>query len=332
MKKVLLSDIAKETGYSVNTVSHALRGMADISEATRKKIRKAADDMGYIANSSASFMRSGKSRCVAVIVSDISNPHFSVMIKEMEAALREHGYSTLILNTDENSELEFEAIKTTLSRNVDGIIICPVQNDRHNTDFIRAHSVPCVVFGRRFTDETIPYVVCDDRYGGYLAAKQLILEKRSKILFLNGDCRISSAAERLDGAEDAVSEFGFDSGSFSVKTVPVTHCDSDGSMTELIRGYTQNAGIICFSDLIAMRVCRVLKSQNIDIPGQVSVIGFDNIASKYPLQLMLSSVTASKTGMSKQAVSILLDIIDGGNSQKRQIILPTELILRETTL
>jgi LacI family transcriptional regulator len=331
MKKVLLSDIAKRTGYSVNTVSHALRDMPDISEATKAKIKAVADEMGYIANASASFLRSGKSYCVAAIVSDISNPHFSVMIKEMESALREKGYSMFVLNTDEDSEMELEAVKTTLGKNVDGIIICPVQKDKKSIDLIRSHSVTCVTIGRYFEGEDIPYVVCDDRYSGYLAAKHLISEKRSQILFLNGDSHISSAAERLAGVQDAVKEAGFDPDCLIVKTIPVMHSASDDSIAQLIHGHTENTGIICFSDLIAMRVCRILKQLGIKIPQDVSIIGFDNIASKYPLQLAISSVTSSKTLMSNQAITTLLALIEGERVREKHV-LPTKLALHETTL
>ena len=86
---VTLSDIAKKTGFSVNTVSHALKDKPDISEKTKKMIRETADALGYIVNSSASFLRSGVSKNIAVILGDISNPHFSIMVKEIEVLLRE---------------------------------------------------------------------------------------------------------------------------------------------------------------------------------------------------------------------------------------------------
>ena len=97
MKKVTLSDISKKTGYSINTVSHALRGKKDISEKTIKYITSVAEEMGYIADLSAGALRLGRTKTAAVIVGDISNPHFSIMLKEMEAQLRELGYTTVIL-------------------------------------------------------------------------------------------------------------------------------------------------------------------------------------------------------------------------------------------
>ena len=106
MKRVTLADIANKCGVSVNTVSHALKDKPDISKKTTEYIKKTADEMGYIQNSSASFLRSGKSKSIAIIVGDISNPHFSIMIKEMEETARDHGYTCFVLNTDENVDIE----------------------------------------------------------------------------------------------------------------------------------------------------------------------------------------------------------------------------------
>ena len=116
MKRVTLADIAKECGVSVNTVSHALNDKPDISENTKELIKNAAKEMGYIGNASASFLRSGHSKTIAVIVGDISNPHFSILIKEIEVAAREKGYTVFVLNTDENEDLEHQAIVAAISK------------------------------------------------------------------------------------------------------------------------------------------------------------------------------------------------------------------------
>jgi LacI family transcriptional regulator len=316
----------------VNTVSHALRDMPDISESAKKIIKKTADEMGYIINSSARLLRSGKSRCVAIIVGDISNPHFSIMIREMEDALKNRGYSTLILNTNEDRDIELEAIKNTLSRSVDGIIICPTEGDRKNLKYIMSCSLPCVVFGRRPECEDIPYVICNDREGGYLAAKHLIAEHREGILFFNGAENISSTHDRLEGIKLAVKECGFDESRLSVSSVPITCQTQESEIAKHLPKYIKNIGIIAFSDLVAMQICHCLKSIKVDIPKQASVIGFDNIASRYPLPLMLSSVTSSKAKMSGKTVDMLLSLIENGNIGEKQIVLPTKLVLRETTI
>jgi len=331
MKKVTLSDIALRTGYSVNTVSHALNDKSDISEKTKKLIRDVAKELGYIGNSSASFLRSGKSKSIAVIVSDISNPHFSVMIKEIEGHLRKSGYSAIVLNTDENEETEHQAIVSALEKNVDGVIICPVQKTEKNIEFLEKTEVPFVLLGRRFINKNWDYVVCDDENGGYVAAKGLLGLGHKKILYLSGPQYISSSRERLAGIKRAFSNSKYKDAQLYEMTVPAVFLGDEGAMVEMLSRYEDCSGIIAFSDMVALEVCHALKLMKKKVPEDVSVVGFDNIVSKFYLPLMLSSVSSSKTNMSGSVVDILMKKIEGDDNKHHAVVLPTKLILRETT-
>jgi len=105
-QRIRLVDIANKTGFSVNTVSRALRGRDDISPKTCRNIGRIAKEMGYIHDAIAGSLRSGKTKTVAVILGDISNPHYAIMIKEIETSLAVHGYRTFVINTNEDAELE----------------------------------------------------------------------------------------------------------------------------------------------------------------------------------------------------------------------------------
>ena len=170
-KAVTLTDIAEATGFSANTVSHALNNKPDISEKTKKLIKETAEKMGYIANASASFLRSGRSKNIAIIVPDITNPHFSVAIKEIEGLLRVKGYTAYIMNTDEHPETEKQAIISAKSKNTDGIIISPTQKTYENIAFLESLDIPFVLLGRRFKGKDNNYVICNDEKSGYLAGK-----------------------------------------------------------------------------------------------------------------------------------------------------------------
>lgn len=205
---VTLKDIAQATGFSANTVSRALADKPDISEETKAVIREKASQMGYIANALASFLRSGVSRNIAILVGDISNPHFSVMVKEMQTLLQRRGYNSIIFNTEEKAAVEKQAITTSLSQNVDGIILCPAPGGEENIRFLQMHGKPFVMIGRHFTGEDASFVICDDVHGGYAAARYLLDRGHKDILFLNGPRGISSSAERLEGYRAALEEKG----------------------------------------------------------------------------------------------------------------------------
>ena len=314
-RRVRLVDIAEKCGVSVNTVSHALNDKDDISEETKAYIRKTADSMGYIHNSSASFMRSGKTKSIAIIVGDISNPHFSIMIKEIESSARKKGYTAFVLNTDENEKLEKDAIVTALSKNADGIILCPVQQTSNNIDFLIKSGVPFTLIGRRFNDRKTNYVVCDDIHSGYIAAKYVLDRNKDKIAVLNAPKHISSAKERLEGVRECFAENNKKLNEKDIYTLDVSQTNHSATINEIAnKNYD---AVICFSDIIALEL---LTCANKDM----DIVSFDNIVSKFPMPYKFKSITSSKTKMSHEAMDILLNAIDG-ETEIKEVVLPTKL-------
>lgn len=325
-KTVTLSDIAKATGFSANTVSHALNDKPDISEKTKKLIKKTAEKMGYIANSSAIFLRSGKSKSIAIIVADITNPHFSVVIKEIESLLREKGYSAYIMNTDEDPETERQAIISAKSKNTDGIIISPTQNSYDNISFLESLDIPFVLLGRRFKGKDNNYVICNDENSGYLAGKYLLEKGHKNILFLNAPLCISSAEERLSGVKRAFEE----KGEIFNNAFELAPSDNFSKMKKILSSGKNYTALICFSDLFAMQAISILNELGKKVPEDVSVIGFDDILSRFKFPLELTSLSSKKSTMAKEAVNILIDNLEENSSGTVKKILETKIIERKT--
>lgn len=196
---VTLKDISQRTGFSVNTVSRTLKGKEYIAEDTRRTILDAAKELGYIGNSLAGALRSGLTGTVAVVISDVSNPLFGIMVKDIEDALAEHNYCAFVLNTGENIEQEERALHLALSKKVDGVIWCPTREREETLHLLRANSTPFVLMGRHFQHAEVDSVVWDDEKGGMLATRHLLERGHRNILLLNGPDYISSARERLEG-------------------------------------------------------------------------------------------------------------------------------------
>ena len=329
-RTVTLKDIAEKTGFSINTVSHALNNKPDISDATKKLIRDVADEMGYISNGLASSLRSGVSRLIAVILGDISNPHFSFLIKEIESVMNKKGYTVIIFNTDENSETERKAIHTALSKNADGIIICPTQEDSRNIDFLRESGVPYVLIGRRSTDGKDSYVICDDENSGYLAAQHLIGLGHKKMLFFNGPEYISSARERWRGFSAALKESGLPDDTAIQAEISVNREESVFLLADYLRRYPECTGIVAFSDMIALEIIYLLMQSGHKVPRDRSVIGFDNIQSEFLFPISLTTVSTATEKMAPAAAGILLDMIENRSAGER-LVLDTRLISGETT-
>jgi len=319
---VTLKDVAKATGFSANTVSHALAGKPDISIATKKIISDKAREMGYITNALASFLRSGISKTISIIVGDISNPHFAIIVKEVQTLLQKRGYTCTIFNTEENKDLELRAITASISQNADGIIICPTPNGQKNLDLLRQYNKRFVLLGRRFDNSDANYVVCDDENGGYVAAQYLLANGHKEILFLNGPRDISSARERLHGYRRALTEAGAEYRSNLVFTVPIL--GDEEKIAQALAKAQKYTAVLGFSDLVAWQAICCLEKQGRSVPKDCSVIGFDNISFTYPLKL--TSISSSKTTMAKKAVDLLMKELTNTGAPIKQVVLETKLI------
>ena len=151
-RRAKLTDIAAKTGYTVGTISKALQNREGISPKTRENIIRAAREVGYIANAQAGGLRSGSSKTVAIIVSDIANPLFASEIKQCVQALEASGYRAIVMDTEERSDREEQAIISALSKNVDGVLVCPTQKSKESIQLLQKNGMPFVLLGGRWQD------------------------------------------------------------------------------------------------------------------------------------------------------------------------------------
>ena len=326
---VTLKDIAKETGFSANTVSRALRGSNEISEATTAYIRDVAKKMGYIHNGVAASLRVGKSNSIAVIVGSIFNSHFAVMIKGIEEMAAENGYVVIVMNTNEDADTELKAIKTAISKKVDGIIICPTNGPEDNLRLLQNSGIPFVLLGRRVKGIDASYVICDDYGGGKLATEYLINKGNKDICFLVIEQDVSSREERVNGFKDALAEAGipFCEDMIIGKELrePLAAC-LDNYRDRILR----SEALLCFSDMLAHALIYWLRCNGVEVPGRIDIIGFDDIQSRIPMPIRVKSVKSFKALMSHTAYELLLEKINDPNAANKQIVISTEISEGET--
>lgn len=305
---VTLKDIAERTGLSINTISRALRNKDDISEVTKKRVRAVAREMGYMHNALASSLRQGQTDTIAVIVGDISNPFFSWHVGEIERYARGCGYITYMINTEEDEALELRAIRNSLQRKVDGIIIAPSQHSIGNLLYLQENNVPFVLLSRRFRDVSMPYVIQDDRRGGYLATKHLIENGHREILAVHGPLYISSAQERLQGYEDALAEYGIRRNPDLIRGVSAIPGNCKNVANAIAGGEIPCTGAMVFNDVIALEIWYLLKKLGVRVPEDCSIVGFDNIYARFstPYQLTSVGITAN---LASSTVDMLVRLI-----------------------
>lgn len=316
MKKVTLKDIAKELNVTVGTVSHVLNGVDDISEETRQKVLDAAKRLGYITNASAAALRLGKTYTIAVIVPDISNPHIAHQIKLLEDKMRALNYSVIILNTNEDEAVEYRAIISACSKQVDGILLCPCQHSTKNVEFLKSLEIPFALIGRFFADLDVDYVCADDIKGGYLAGKALLEKGCRNPLYIGTYKYIEGSQNRFEGLKKAFEEEGIvleESRFLEMSPMGVV----SEAIVKKIRKQELYDSVVAFSDVIAFKIM----SQMTDIQRKhIPVIGFDGIASHLYLPFGFTSVRMAGNGWAEKASEIIMKKMEGSKEKFQELI------------
>lgn len=332
--RVTLKAIAAKVGCSTNTVSRALKNKDDISLATRQRIQAAAQRMGYIGNTAASGMRSGRSHALAIVIADISNPFFGICVKELEAVLARRRYELFVLNTDEDAAQEHSAVRAALGRNVDGVVICPSCKGSDALKLLQRHGKPFVVLGRPQSGLKADVVAWDNRRGGYLATEHLLQTGRQRILHLAGPHWISDALDRRKGYRDALKHYGLSPDpSLEAEVVITAGLGCYENVCHILEKAPDFDSIFAFSDLIAWTAMTRLAELGRCVPQDVAVAGFDDVQSYLPFPCPLTSIGVPMRVEADRVVEVLMTRIEGDRtSPPRREILEPRLIVRGSTV
>ncbi|MBO5453565.1 MAG: LacI family DNA-binding transcriptional regulator [Clostridia bacterium] len=318
MRKVTLKDIANKLGVTIGTVSHVLNGIDDISEETKNKVLKAAREMGYISNSAAVSLRSGKTHTVAVIVPDISNPYIAHQVKSIEMEMRKFNYSVFILNTNEDEETEYEAIVSACSKQVDGIFLCPCQKSTKNVEFLDKLQIPYILICRYFNSYETDYIGVDDYKGGRLAGEYLINKGYKNIIYFGAYKYICSSVDRFRGIKDIFKENEIDIPDSRFIEINPTCGDNGDIIEETLRKTKDFDSIIAFSDFVAFEIRGKLKElcSGVKLP----VVSFDAVNTYFKFPFENISVGVVDNELSSQAVKAMLEKIDSGKCDCKKLI------------
>lgn len=327
-KRVTQKDIAQKTGYATITVSKALRDAPDLAEETKREIQRVADSMGYVINSSAISLKSGFSHTIALIVADITNPLFAITAKAIEAAAQSMQYTVIMMNTEENEANEQRAIRTSIEKNVDGVLLFQTQITHEAADKLEAAGIPFVLLHRTFDDQAWDAVCIDEGNGGYLAGKRLLERGCQRLVMLNVPYYISSARERQLGFEKAMAE-ARGGVTYTVKYLDSALGGCQHLLTALFSSADVPQGLFCFSDMLAFEAICVLHDLGLQVPRDVSVIGFDNIQSKLKIPFRLTTISMDIAELASSAVALLLRRVLGDYADfPKRLTMPVQLVDR----
>lgn len=332
MRKVSMRKVSELAGVSTATVSRALKNPEMVFPDTRERILKAVDMLGYRPNMLARNFYSGKTETILVIVTDLTNPFFSGIIKGVEEVAQQLGYSVLLGDTDDDIKRERVYAEMVLSNRADGLIQLDHVFPFAKKDAELASKIPMVsVCDAIDGDHDFPYVTIDNSAASREVASHLVSLGHTKIGAISGqkDSRVTS--ERLGGLKRVLQENGlkfnddwYIRGSYSKQS-------GQASAEELLQQEELPTAIFCFSDEIAIGAIKAIKSKGLRVPEDISVVGFDNIDVCEYIDPPLTTIDQPSVDMGRKAMQVLYQMIENKKIEHLIEYKPFKLIVRGST-
>lgn len=320
---------------SVATVSRALRDLPDIHPDTKKAVLDLAEALDYQPNVLATSLVKSRTKTLGLVVPDLGYYFFSTVVKSIEDAAMNAGYSLLITQTQESYERELVNIQNLSRSQVEGFIIS-LSRETENLDHIRRlqkRGTPLVFFDRDSDEIATSKIMVDNEESAYEAVKHLIENGCKRIAFLAGPKNVSVSNQRRAGYLRALEEAGI-----PADPSLILHSDyfQDTAISQthiLMKGAKRPDGILVVSDRLAIGVLVALKELNISVPGEVKIVSFNNEPICSVLSPSISSVAQPLDEIGRLAVELLVEQIEKKSSEDfpKIKVLKTKLVVRESS-
>lgn len=327
-----LRDVATAAGVSVATVSHVINGTRFVSPELTARVRRALADLNYYPNLVARSLRTQRTQTIGFITSDITNPLYMGVAKGASFSSAQNGYSLVLCDVGEGDMNEAEIVFWLLRRKVDGLLFTSVHADSHVIAYLNETGFPFVLINRHLHGLDTNYVGLQNEMGVAAAVHHLATLGHRRIAFIGGVASSTAAMARREGFLEGMREAGlepdpnlFDKGDYLME---------GGYMAagRLMQAHPDVTAIVSANDLMAFGAWRWLHQNGFQVPGDVSLVGFDDIPPSSMGPVGLTTVACPQYEMGERAVEILLDCLKRKEKHvPKHAVLPVQLVVRDTT-
>ena len=335
MKKVSIKDVALKAGVSIASVSYVLNNRTDsrISKETIEKVKKAADELNYRPNNIAKSLKTQRTYTIGLIVADIANPYFSQIARIIEDEAKKKGYTLIIGSSDENNEKFESLIELFCDRQVDGLIIAPVENSEAYIEKIIRMKVPFVFIDRYLPQVDATGIQINNYSISYQATEHLIAGGRKNIVLVAYNSTLAHLKERNQAFIDAIVKHNLPYSDQSVIYVNTNSIDTDidAALENLYNSNNRPDALFFTSNKLAVSGLKNLIKRNVSIPDDVAVVAFDETEAYELFSMSVSYVRQPLAEIGKNALAQLHLKIEDPAHAITNIILDAELIIGKTS-
>ncbi|WP_313009879.1 HTH-type transcriptional regulator GalR [Atlantibacter hermannii] len=301
-----IKDVARLAGVSVATVSRVINASPKASEASRAAVQSAMEQLNYHPNANARALAQQTTETVGLVVGDVSDPFFGAMVKAVEQVAYHTGNFLLIGNGYHNEQKERQAIEQLIRHRCAALVVHAKMLPDSELIPLLKHIPGMVLINRIVPGFEQRCIALDDRYGAWLATRHLIQQGHSRIGYICSTHAISDAEDRLQGYYDALKEHGLPINDRLVTFAEPDESGGEQAMTELLGRGKHFTAVACYNDSMAAGAMGVLNDNGIDVPNEISLIGFDDILISRYIRPRLTTVRYPIVTMATQAAELAL--------------------------
>jgi DNA-binding LacI/PurR family transcriptional regulator len=325
-----LKDVAQRAGVAVQTVSSIIHDRPGYTSETRARVQAAIDDLGYRPFSVAQSLRTHQTQTIALVISDIANPSFATIASAAEDYAHRFGYSLVVYNTHDDLARETSCIHSVTQRWIDGVIFVSADDTVAGLNALQKAQIPVVAIDRIPRDYVGPSVVLDNYQAGCMAAEHLLALGHTSLGHISSGAGLRLARERQAGFVQTLLQHG----------LSPAICSADGgswrcewgyrAMQQLLQAAPALTAVFAANDRIAIGAMRALFEAGVRVPQDISVIGLDDIeVAAYQIP-PLTTIRQSFAEIATHAVQLLLDLLNGKNPARLQIVIEPSLVVRSS--
>jgi len=326
-----ITDVARRAGVAPITVSRVINNSGYASEGTRKRVEEAIAELGYVPNTLARGLRSKRTNTLALVMTDITNPFFTLIARGVEDAASAAGFTVIFCNTDESESKEEKYVQILAQKQVDGVLLVPACSNPKSVEFLQSKDITVVLLDRSVPGVSTDLVRCDSRNGAYQLIKYLIQLGHTQITIITGPQGVSTSKDRVIGYQQALSEADL-SDHEKIYYGFFTQVSGYELTKQALEAPQRPTAIFGANNFISIGILKALRDSGLHVPEDIAVVGFDDLPTALIIDPFLTVAAQPAYEMGQKATELLLARLSSGAPEAAQeIILPTEIIERPSS-
>lgn len=325
-----IKDVARLAGVSTATVSRTLAEPDKVSEATRKKVQAAIRRCGYVRNELARSFRMQSTQTILVLVPDIGNPFYSLVIQGLEEVAHKHGYRLLLGDTQNHPERESEYLQSVMQRQVDGVISL-IHTLPSVLEFKDGKPVPLVMVCEYQRDAAVSSIGIDNIAAAGLATRHLLDLGHECIAFINGPAHTPLSKDRLRGYREALKAAGLAYDKNRVVRGDFSLVSGERAATTLLDAKIKFSAVFAANDAMGIGAIKVLRARKFKVPEDIAVVGFDDIEFAQYVEPPLTTIHQPRREIGRAAMTRMIAMLNDEGASPVQVVLDHELVVRGST-